>query len=335
VWMPDGTRSSDGLVERLVFGTRDEAAIDAAVDGFCRAHLGAGVDRVLFRATSVGVVRGVRLEDARRIVVKAHHPRTSARTLAAVQRVQAHLRREGFPCPSPLLGPTPLARGVAVAEELVDTGEFRDTHDPACRRLMAEALAWHLELARGCEQPAALRGGWSLYGTDRLWPRALHSPALDFEATAAGAGWIDAIAARAKPLASAPGPRVVGHHDWSGKHVRFEGDRISAVYDWDSLALGREAVIVGNAAMTFTANFDLPGVGVAPSPDEVRAFVDEYSAARSAPLMHGERRQIAACATFIAAYTARCEHCVDRDPGTDPDSFIGALRTHGDAYLLP
>jgi hypothetical protein len=40
-----------------------------------------------------------------------------------------------------------------------------------------------------------------------------HSPALDFEATAAGAEWIDAIAAKAKSLAAEPGELVIGHHD--------------------------------------------------------------------------------------------------------------------------
>jgi hypothetical protein len=221
-----------------------------------------------------------------------------------------------------------------VAEELVDAGEVRDTHDPTCRRLMAEALAWHLDLARACGRPAALGGGWSLYTSDRLWPRELHSPALAFEATAAGAEWIDAIAAQAKPLASGGGPLVAGHHDWSGKHLRFARDRLAVVYDWDSVGLGREAVIVGNAAMTFTANFDLPGVRRAPDPDEARAFVDAYSAARATPLTRAEREQIAACATFIAAYTARCEHA-GGVPAGDRDGFMWALRRHGAAYLRP
>jgi hypothetical protein len=222
-----------------------------------------------------------------------------------------------------------------VVESLLDAGELRDTHDPTCRRLIAEALAWHLELARACGRPAALAGAWSMYATDGLWPREAHAPIFDFEATAAGAEWIDAIAARAKPLAAKPGETLVGHSDWSGKHFRFGDERITATYDWDSLHLGREAVIVGVAAMTFTTNFDIPGLKLTPTPDEVRAFVDEYSAARETPLTRSEREQIAACATFIAAYTARCEHCGYRgyDATTDPNSFTSALRQHGLGYL--
>lgn len=327
----------DEIVEEVVFGTQNRARHEHEIDRFCRLQLRAGVTEVLFRATSVGVVFGVRLDDGRRVVVKAHQPRESAGFLEAVHRVQGHLHSQGFPCPAPLVAPAALGNGLAVAEQLVDVGEFRDTHEPARRRLVAEALAWHLELARACGRPAALRGEWSLYTSERLWPRELHTPILDFDASADGAAWIDAIAAKAKDRAMAPGEPAVGHHDWSGKHFRFADDRLTVVYDWDSLRLGREAVIVGNAAMTFTANFDLAGVQLAPSPDEVRAFVDEYSAARSTPLSRGEREQVAACATFLAAYTARCEHNghLDHDPASDPNSFMSALRRHGDEYLQP
>lgn len=322
-------------MEELVFGTREGAAMDAAVDGFCRQALGAGVAETIFRAASVGVVFGVGLEDGRRVVVKAHQPRESRETLEAVHRVHVHLHREGFPCPRPLVGPSRLVNGLATAEELMDEGEFRDTHDPMLRRLMAEALALHLELARDCGQPHALGGGWDLYASDRLWPREPHAPIFDFEATAAGAEWIDAIAAKVKLLTGAPGPAVVGHTDWSGKHVRFAGDRVAAVYDWDSLRLRGEAQVVGNAAMTFTTNFDMPGLTLAPSPDEVRAFVDEYSAARPRPLTRDERGQVAARATLLAAYTARCEHCRrgSYDAEADPNSFTSALRANGEEYL--
>lgn len=268
--------------------------------------------------------------------MKAHQPRESRERLEAVQSVQGVLFRAGFPCPEPLVDPAAIGDGFGVVESLVDVGEFRDTHDPTCRRLIAEALAWHLEVARACGRPAALSSAWSLYAPDSLWPREAHAPIFDFDATAAGAEWIDAIAARAKPLAAKPGALLVGHSDWSGKHFRFEDDRVTAVYDWDSLHLGREAVIVGVAAMTFTTNFDMPGLKLTPTPDEVRAFVDEYSNARRTPLRREEREQVAACATFIAAYTARCEHCRydGYDGAKDPNSFTSALREHGLNYSV-
>ena len=332
--LPHESHGHARVVERLIAGDGGSRVIEEQVDQLCQSQLGVGVDAVLFRATSVGAVVGVRLWDARRVVVKVHQSRESRETLAEAQRVQRHLYREGFPCPLPMFGPTALGRGFAVGEELVDRGEFCDTHAPSHRRLMAEALAWQLDLTRPCGQPEALRQGWSMYRADGLWPREAHSPIFDFATTAHGADWIDALAAVAKPIAVAAGssPPVVGHHDWSGKHVRFADERISVVYDWDSLRLGSEAVIVGNAAMTHTTNFDLPDVPVAPTPDEARAFIDEYSSARRSPLSGHQRRQIAACATFIAAYTARCEHALGQN---GDNTFTAALRAHGREYLQP
>lgn len=326
-----------GAVEALIFGTRAGDAVEEHIRRFCREQLGADVSEVLFRATSVGVVFGLRVSDGRGAVVKVHQPRESREMLEAVHSVQSALYRSGFPCPEPLVGPAPLGNGLAIIESLLDDGEFYDTHDPALRRLIAEALAWHLEITRECGQPDALGGGWSLYASDGLWPLEAHAPIFDFDASASGAEWIDAIAAQAKSIAAAPGEVRVGHSDWSGKHFRFAEQRITAVYDWDSIRLGGEAVFVGNAAMTFTTNFDLPGVKLAPTPDEVRAFVDEYSAARHIPFNRSQREQVAACATFIAAYTARCEHCGYNgyDAAADPNSFTTALREHGLTYLTP
>jgi hypothetical protein len=194
---------------------------------------------------------------------------------------------------------------------------------------MAAALARHLALARACGLLPGLARGWSLYVPDALWPPEAHSPLFDFAATAAGAEWIDALAARAKPLV-AGGEPLAGHHDWCGEHMRFAGGEVVAVYDWDSLAIGPEAVIAGNAAATFTADFTRPGHDQAPSPEETRAFVDEYSAARAVPLSRAERERIAAAATFVLAYSARCEHAL----GT-AGPVTAALRARGDDYLAP
>lgn len=326
------------MVGELIFGTSRTAVIDAAVDVFCRARLGAGVAETIFRASSTGVVIGVRLRDGRRVAIKAHPARESVPRLQEVQRVQEILSRRGFPCPYPLAAPAPVANGIAIAEELLDDGQPGDTHQPALRKLAAQSLARHLELTRAAGRPRALEGGWNLYTPGRLWPRQAHSPIFDLVATAAGAEWIDDIAAKARIMArpSRPETPVVGHHDWSGKHFRFAGGRVTAVYDWDSLRLGREAVVVGNAAMTYTTNPQLAGVRQAPTPEEVRAFVDDYSAARQRPLRREDRESIAACATYLAAYIARCEHALRSSGDAEGDgSFTTALRTHGERYLLP
>jgi hypothetical protein len=324
-----------GMVEEAALGTREATRIEALVDGFCVSELGSAVAEVLFRVSSVGVVAGVRLVDGRRVVVKAHQPRESRARLQAVHDLQSRLFWAGVPCPEPLVPPRPLGLVFATAQTLIDRGEVRDTHDPSCRRLIAGALASHLEITRSLTCPAALAGGWNLYVDGSLWPRRAHAAMFDFAATGAGAEWIDALAAQAKPLAQAPSPTITGHADWSGKHFRFADGQITAIFDWDSLAVRSEAAIVGNAAMSFTTNFDLPNVRRAPTPPEMGAFIDEYQTARSAPLTVEERRQIAACAMFLGAYTARCEHCAigGYRAEDDPDSFTSALAEHGTAYV--
>jgi hypothetical protein len=324
-----------GSVEEFVFGTRDLDEIDSVVDRLCLSELGSTVSEVLFRATSVGVVFGVRLGDGRRVVVKAHQPRESEARLRAVHAIQRELHEAWFPCPQPLVGPVVLVNGHATVETLLDDGEFRDTHEPGCRRLIAKALAEHLAITGSRPASESLIGAWSLFDGDRLWPTYAHSPIFDFNATSAGAEWIDALGARAKATISVWGPPIAGHGDWSGKHFRFAEGRITVIYDWDSLAGRPETALVGVAAMTYTTRFDLPDVPRAPSPEEMSAFVDEYSDAREVPLSRSERTQISAHGLLIAAYTARCEHCAldGYDAEADPASFTTTLRTYGSSYL--
>jgi hypothetical protein len=314
-------------VRELIFGDAEPAAL---VSEFCERHLGSAIARIEFESTSVGHVVGAELEDGRRVVVKAHQPREPAARLAAVLRIQAHHHDNGFPCPRPLTGPEELGRGLGTAEELLDEGQPRDTHEPPARAAVAELLVAHLDLSRSSGAAEGLRGGWELIVRDTLWPPEAHSPIFDFEATAAGAEWIDEVAALAKPLAVGDGPPVAGHMDWSGEHFRFDGDRITAVYDWDSLALRPEHQVIGVAAATFTASPAL-GVDIAPAPDEVRAFLDEFAAARPEPLSPAERERVHAVATYVIAYIARCEHALGESDR--PGTFSAALRLHGADYL--
>ena len=298
-------------------------------DDFCGRHLGASIATVLFDLRGTHHVLGAVLDDGRQVVVKAHQAVQPRELLEAVVAVQRRHHEAGFPCPRPLAGPQPLGAGFGTAEELVDRGEPRDTHDPRLRRVVAELLAEHIEIARACGPQPALARNFDLFAGEGLWPDRLHDPRFDFAGTAAGAEWIDQLAARARPLAASPGEPIAAHMDWSGEHFRFEGERVTVVYDWDSLALRPEHHAVGAAAATFTANPAL-GVPIAPEPDEADAFVEQYSAARARPLSAADRERIAAVALFVIAYIARCEHS---DGTTGENTFTAALRRHGDAYL--
>ena len=124
-------------------------------------------------------------------------------------------------------------------------------------------------------------------------------------------------------LAEAAGEVVVGHSDWSVKNFAFSGDRVAAVYDWDSLAIDFEPVFVGEAVHAFPATWYIE-TAVAPTPEEAAAFVREYESARGRPFTAAEMETVRAAADYAMAYSARCAH------SDDPEgAFIGPGTTRG------
>jgi len=335
-------RAGEHHLERELFATVEPAAIAAAVGDFCRAHLGAGVSGYAFFATSVGSVHGVVLEDGRRAVVKVHRADADHVHLDAVQQVQAQLAAAAFPSPRPLLGPTPLARGLATAETLLDEGSWADPHDPATRWTMAATLA---ALTESCRPLAAIEGLGSLReGARRLWGRP-HDRRFDFPGTSRGAEWIDRLrhAADERLEELALGPNVVGHGDFRAEHLRFKDGRVSAVYDWDSIGFAPEPAAVGQAAHAFTADWSRRGWHL-PTLEESLAFISDYERARGAQFTPEERQGARAGLVAAWSYSARCEYS-DRltgfgtgPPGpplavVPPGGYLARLATHGPELL--
>jgi hypothetical protein len=302
--------------EEEIFGPGEPVAFDELFD--------VPIAETVFSEVSVGVVTGLELADGRRVVAKAHRPDVSLGYLHAVHQVQCALAAAGFPAPRPLAPPRPFHNGSVTVEELCDTGERRDAHDPQIRRAMARALARLIELAPDVD---GLDGG-ILETTAALWPTP-HSQLFDFEATRDGTEWIDELAVRARWVPAA-GDTVVGHGDWSVKHFRFVGDEIAAVYDWDSLIRTDEPRIVGQAAATHPATWYLP-VAILATPDEARDFVATYEEARGRTFTNDERTRLAAAATYVIAYGARCEACVV--PQIEPGSQCDTLQRYGEEFL--
>ena len=330
-------------LEREVFATVQPEAIAQAVDSFCRAHLGAGIVEYEFFATSVGSVHGVRLTDGRRVVVKVHRTDSARDHLLAVQCVQKYLSGGQFPSPRPLLGPTPLVHGLAVVETLLDEGWWADAHQPAVRREMAFTLARLVEVSRPL---ASLPGLSSMRDRARqLWLHP-HDPRFDFPGTSHGAEWIDRLARAANEQVDnlAGGADVVGHSDYRVEHLLFTEGRVTAVYDWDSLGVGPESIVVASAAQAFTADWSKEGYRCVPTLKESTAFIADYEAARGASFAPAERQATSAAMVAALAYGARCEHSDrltdwgDRLPGpapaaVPPDGCLALLATHG-AHML-
>jgi len=320
------------VLERDVLGTEDPAVAAAMIERFCQEHLGAPVVDALFYVSSIGCVAGVVLGDGRRVVVKAHQPDKTAARLHACQSVQRLCAERGFPAPRPLLPPTPLGRGLAVVETYLREGDIGDRHDPTVRRALAEGLATFTGLVRPTEAPG-LGGAWFSTLGERLWPRP-HNALFDFESTAQGAEWIDALATRARAVPLA-GSLAVAHFDWRVEHVLLRRGRISAVHDWDSLHVEREPVAVGAVASAFTARWDRqPPPEPAPSLEEKRAFVADYERARGRSFTPAERLVLWASCVYSTAYIARCAHALDpRDTLGRNRAFPDALREHGATLL--
>jgi hypothetical protein len=294
------------LVRRL-FADPTPHGVAAAFGAFCERALHAPIAAPEFFDASVGAVLGARLADDRRVVVKVHGPRTSVRYLEAMQAVQRALAQAGFPAPTPLAPPQPLAAGIAVAETLLDTGERADGHDPAVRRTMARELARLVALCRGVDGLDGLRENPMATDPADLWPRP-HDDRFAFAATTPGAEWIDAIARRARTARDRDaGDVVVGHTDWRVQHLRFADGELTAVYDWDSLAIQREPVLAGGVAHLFAADWEVGDVRF-PTLGEALGFIADYEAGRRAAFDAEQRAVARAALLYAMAYTARCEH---------------------------
>jgi len=259
-------RYPDSPVVFDLLGTLDPTAIRARL-----REVEPDAEEIFFFAASVGAVFGVRCGDGSRVAIKLHKRFTDETYFDDEQSLQIRLAAAGFPAPRPLG-----RRGLVTREEWLDAGVFRDAHEPEVRRALASGLARFHELATA----TGLRPRRPFFplGEERLWP-VPHNALFDFDATAAGAQWIDEIARAAKPMCDLPvGREVVGHSDWSAKHVRFDAAlRPTALYDWDSVNTDYEPVLVGTAAasFTYTEELDEP-IDVWPTVDEVRSFVDAY-----------------------------------------------------------
>jgi hypothetical protein len=280
-------------LEHAILGTADR---DAVWSQLCPEAVECFAFEVGVAALFGLVVRG-----GDRVALKVHRTATAER-LGAMQQVQEHLWRYGFPCPRPLG-----VRGRGTLEEWRDDGERRDAHEPKARRALAQLLVRLTRLTRGVH-PALDLPPFFPRPDGPLWP-APHKALIDFDATAAGAEWIDEIAGAAKAQRDqGAGDIVIAHDDWTAKHVRWAGIAPTVVYGWGSLSIGFETVFAGEAAAHFTRD-----VEPLPSVDEALLFIADYERARASPFTREEQATASAAAVYARAYATRCTHALGGD----------------------
>jgi len=326
------------FVELDCFATGSAEQIAEFVTEFCRAHLGSSIRGYFFYRASIGSTHGVRLEDGREVVIKVRPPPETnphlsfdRESLGTISAVMSWLANRSYACPKLLLGPTPLARGLATVEEFLDRGQRGNGFEPECRKIIATGLSELIELLRCFEGDVSCLKHFQR--GDSLYPQP-HSKLFDFEKTAAGAEWIDSFAHRARQAEAHQGKPVLGHADWRVEHLRFEDAKIVATYDWDSLAFRPETELVGLSAHGFTADWSVEGVRRIPTADDIRAFVADYETARARPFSNRERQSLFAHCVYCIAYGARCTHSLEPDKRDwEEDTWPYLLRTEGDALL--
>lgn len=323
-----GRSVESASLDEALFGDADPRVVAAWFER-AAAQLGAPIARAHFCRAGTGRVLGATLADGRRVVLKALRRGARLSRLAACARVRSALASQGFPCSAPLCTPLELGPALLVAEALDERGAPADGHDPPVRREMAATLAHLVALTRGRPELAdGLGPAWfSAIPRERALP-ASHSPRYDFEATAAGATWMEEIAREARVTQSDEDdtPNVVGHFDWRAEHLRFEAGRVVTSFDWDSLHLERESVMAGAAAHAFTADASRPERAQAPSVDEMLLFLAAYEEARGTPFSAKQRRTARRSCLFSLAYSARLCHAESPDREGGPGDFRPTLR---------
>ena len=205
---------------------------------WCQEHLGSPPAKI-FRSGYLSAVIGLRLADSRAVVVKI---RPDSPRMAACVEVQRRLFESGYRCPEPLTGAAAFGDGVATAEAYVPGGALL----PSAGRsawAFAGAFARLVTLApRPAEvptlDPPPSWADWN-HAEAGLWP---HPEDLDVNLNeVAGPAWIDDTGRRARDrLRAGASEAVIGHCDWLAANLRWHGDKLLVVHDWDSVTADSE-----------------------------------------------------------------------------------------------
>jgi len=265
-------------------------------------HLGSPPAGEIFRSGYLSAVIGLRLADGREVVVKV---RPGSPRVAACVEVQRRVFQAGYPCPQPLAGAAAFGGDVATAEAYVPGGAVLPSAGHAARAF-AEAFARLIRLApRPAEvpalDPAPSWAAWNHAG-DGSWPCP---EAPDVEV--AGPEWINEAGRRARDRLRAGGSEaVIGHCDWLAGNLRWSGDALLVVHDWDSMTADSEAVLVGFAA----ALYSTVSADELATVEDTERFLVAYCDARGREFSAGELERSWAAGVWTRAYDARYQHAV-------------------------
>src|SRR5919198_352173 len=138
-----------------------------------------------------------------------------------------------------------------------------------------------------------------------LWPHP-EDPDVNLNEVA-GPAWIDDTGRRARErLRAGASEAVIGHCDWLAANLRWNGDKLLVVHDWDSVTADSEAVLVGFAA----ALYSTVSVKQLATVEETQRFLVAYRDAHGRELSADELELSWAAGVWTRAYDARYQHAV-------------------------
>ena len=268
---------------------------------WCVDQLGDEPVSVLFELRQISAVFGLRLAGGRDVVVKARADDGRAGSCVAAQ---ARLAERGFPCARPL---TPVAGvgSLAVhAEEFRPGGEVLHGDSPDVAARYAEAFVRLMaELADVTVAPPLPNPPWVRWDhTDSgVWPAI---DGLDNRDQSVVPAYVVDTAERARGRILAAGlPCVLGHADFEAQNLRWHGQQVWAVHDWDSLAWQPEAALAGAASGSFAS----AGPPTLAPIESSEAFLVAYQDIRGRLFTAVEQEIAWAASVWMAAYNAREE----------------------------
>ncbi|MEY4371677.1 MAG: hypothetical protein RL219_446 [Actinomycetota bacterium] len=282
------------VVETWIFGSREPTRIASEIETWVQRCLGASIAEVHGYHASVGATALLLLTDGSDVAVKVHQPRFTVSYLQSAHAVHEHLYRSRFPCPQPLVGPSPCGLGWATAARRV----------PSLEQAAPDAIAALATLARLTLYCDSL----DRFGIDvsHLWPHPLgmraqdasfadaHHPALVGRGSAAVTRLAQQLMVGARRVLDADtGEPVVTHSDWSPRNVRGDSSGVSIVLDMDSLTLASDAQAAGSAAAQWAVDASSTAAVSVAEIDEVGSL---YRRVRDVPFGQRERAVFRAAA---------------------------------------
>src|SRR4029453_7291094 len=282
-----------GLVCGPVGGGAGQRAVRAAADlGGGRAAVGRWAGR---RGEGAGGRR-----PARAVWGSGGPARGAAWCVAA----QAGLGERGFPCARPLTPAVGVGSLAVHAEEFRPGGEVLHGDSPDVAVRYAEAFARLMaELADVTVAPPLPNPPWVRWDhTDSgVWPAI---DCLDNWDQSVVPAYVVDTAERARGRILAAGlPCVLGHADFEAQNLRWHGQQVWAVHDWDTWGWQPGAARAGAASGSFAS----AGPPTLAPIESSEAFLVAYQDLRGRLFTAVEQEIAWAASVWMAAYNAREE----------------------------